>query len=237
MVGLTVKLNSLSRSAFPVAVRQTLNDAAFDVKQKTLDTSATKNFIRRSPNFFKRFSGVNKATGFSVSAMRAEVGMTAMGQSTAQTAIDHMNQQEGGGGIKGGIDYLKGSRGGSNLRKVAKSNYLKKSNVLTGPYRRKGTAKSNFIASAYAALKTGKLMKFKAASGKIFFSQVTNMSTVAKGRNKGKMTIKSKLVIQERGGITVKATHFSREAAMMTYAKLPSFYQAQAEKQFTKMLK
>ncbi len=56
-VMLVNKLEQLHRSAFPLAVRGTLNAAAFDVKMKTLDESATQNFERRSPTFFKRFSG------------------------------------------------------------------------------------------------------------------------------------------------------------------------------------
>lgn len=236
-VDLVRKLGEVSRSALPVAIRQTLNQTAFDVKQNSLELSATNNFIRRSPNFFKRFSGVNRATGFNVNSMKAEVGMTDMNQVTAQTAIAHMNQQETGGGVSGGADYLKGARSGNNSRRVGKGNYLSKSNVLHGPYKRKGTTKSNFIASAYAALKTGKMMKFKSASGITFYSKVTSMSGFNRGKKRGQVKIVSKLMIERRNAVSIKATHFAREAAMMSYAKLPEFFTKQAEKQIMKALK
>ncbi len=169
--------------------------------------------------------------------MRSEVGMTDMNQVTAHAAIDHMNQQESGGGIKGGADYLRAARSGNNSRRVNKANYLSKSKVLHGKFRRKGTTKSNFIASAYAALKTGKLMKFKSASGITFFSQVTSMSSVSRGKHRGAVKITSKLMIEKRNSIGIKATHFAREAAMMSYAKMPEFFQKQAEKQIAKALK
>jgi hypothetical protein len=235
-VDLVRKLGDVSRSAYPIAVRQTLNQAAFDVKQNTLEVSATNNFIRRSPNFFKRFSGVNRAAGFDVNRMKAEVGMTDMSQVTAQAAVSHLNQQEFGGGISGGRDYLKASRSGSNSRRVGKANYLSKSNVLHGQFKRKGTTKSNFIASAYAALKTGKMMKFKSASGITFYSKVTSMSSVSRGKNRGQVRIVSKLMIERRNAVGIKATHFMREAAMLTYAKVPEFFNKQAEKQILKAL-
>jgi hypothetical protein len=236
-VDLVRKLGEVNRSAFPVAIRQTLNQAAFDVKQNSLELSATNNFIRRSPNFFKRFSGVNRAAGFDVNRMKAEVGMTDMSQVTAQAAISHMNQQEFGGGVTGGADYLKASRAGNNNRRVSKANYLSKSNVLHGPFKRKGTTKSNFIASAYAALATGKLMKFKSASGITFYSKVTSMSSISRGKKRGQVKIVSKLMIERRNSVSIKATHFMKEAAMLTYAKMPDFFNRQAEKQIMKALK
>ncbi|KKN42121.1 hypothetical protein LCGC14_0716250, partial [marine sediment metagenome] len=60
------KLEKLHRSAFPIAIRGTLNNAAFDVKQKTMPVSAEKEFVNRQPNFFKANSKVNMAKGFNV---------------------------------------------------------------------------------------------------------------------------------------------------------------------------
>ena len=57
LIKLTAKLENLSRSALPVAVRGTLNNAAFDVKQRTLTKSAEKNFphLKQKRFFLKLF--------------------------------------------------------------------------------------------------------------------------------------------------------------------------------------
>jgi hypothetical protein len=229
-VVLTDRLAQLSRSALPVAIRQTLNDAAFDVKSKTLDKSASKNFIRRAPTFFRAFSGVNRATGFNIGAMQAEVGMSDMGKPSAHTAIDHMPQQEGGGIIKGGADYLKGARAGSNQKRVTRSNYFDKNKLIKGPFKKKGTEKSNFIASVYAAAKQKKFLSINTAHGR-YLMRVTSV----KKTKKGKITINSRLMIKDRKAVSIRATHFSQEAAMMTYAKLPDFYTKEATKQIQRV--
>lgn len=227
------KLEQIHRSSLPVAVRQTLNDAAFDVKGKTLQESANKNFIRRSPNFFKTFSGVNKATGFNINAMKAEVGMTDQGKTSARAAITHMDAQEQGGNIKGGGDYLKDARAGSNRRRVAQANYFKKGNLVTGAFSRPGTAKSNFVAAASVALMQGKSMFINTPRGKFLIS-VTAISAFTKTRG---LKITTKILMMDRKNVTINATHFSSEAAAATMVKIPTFYQKEAEKQFNKIWK
>ena len=87
------KLEKASRSAFPVAVRQTLNQAAFDTKKKFLPQTVARTFVDRSPTFFSRFSAIKKASGFKVSSMSSTIGMIRKGQQ----ASDDMEQQEFGG--------------------------------------------------------------------------------------------------------------------------------------------
>lgn len=234
VVALTVKLNNLNRSAFPVAVRETLNQAAFDVKTRTLEDAASRAFIRRSPNFFKAFSGVNRAAGFDIATMKAEVGMTAMGKPTAQTAIRHMEIQESGGAIKEGADYLSAARGGSNTRKVSRSNYFNKNRLVNGPYKRKGTAKSRFIAAAFVAAREKKQFSVQTSRGR-FLIGVSSISKLKKGTIK----IRSRLVIQDRShqAVRIKATHFANMAAMMTYTRMPEFYLKQAERRFERALR
>lgn len=238
MVVYSRKLEQLSRSALPVAVRMTLNDAAFDVKQKTLQESAKKNFIQRAPTFFKVFSGVNKASGFNINSMKAEVGMTANGNQTAQTAVAHMQQQEIGGAIKDGLDYLKAARSGSNRRRVKKGNYFDKSNLVRGAFKRpNASAKSRFVAAAIVALQTGKLMKFKSAAGKTLFARVISMSSSLSKKKFGRLQIKTQILYEDRQTVHIKATHFSREAAMITQKKMPDMYYKNAKKQFERALR
>ncbi len=232
-VAIALKLEMMSRSAFPVAIRQTLNAAAFDMKTKTLQESANRNFIKRSPNFFKTFSKVNKATGFNVKTMNSIVGLTAHGVQSAETAVKNMNQQEAGGKITKGIDYLKAARNGSNRRRVQKANYFKVNSFLTGPSIRR-TKSSQYVAEAYMAMKTGSLIKYKARSGKEFFAKVVGISSSIKRRT---LNIKTKLLYESRGTVKIKATHFVREAAVVTHNKMPEFFRIEAEKQFARYWK
>jgi len=233
-VVLTNKLEKLNRSAFPVAVRQALNSVAFDVKNNTLQLSAEKNFIRRSPNFFKTFSKVNKATGFNLNSMKAEVGMSDNGKQSARTAVNNMLKQEEGGVIKEGADYLAASRGNNNKKRVTKGNYFNKSNNLSGKFRQGGTSKSRFIAAAFASAKQKKKMSFETSRGR-FLVQVTSI----RKNKKGAIKIRSRLLIKDRSGkpVQITATHFSREAANMSSLKIERFYQIEAQKQFDRVLR
>lgn len=231
---MTKKLKEINRSAFPVAVRQALNSAAFDVKKNTLQQSAERNFIRRSPNFFKAFSGVKKAVGFNMNTMKSEVGMTDQGKSSARTAIRNMDKQEIGGEIEDGTDYLKASRGGNNNKRVSKANYFNKNKNLSGAFKNARTSKSQFIAKAYASFKGKKKMYFSSEKGQ-FLMQVTGI----RKNKKGAIKIKSKLMTKSRSGkpAKIRATHFAREAAQATTLKIEGFYIAEAEKQINRVLR
>jgi hypothetical protein len=78
----TNKLEKFRKSALPAAIRNTLNSAAFDVKQKTMPVSAEKNFVRRKPNFFKANSKVVMAQGREVKGLKAIVGFTSSATGT-----------------------------------------------------------------------------------------------------------------------------------------------------------
>lgn len=238
-VVLVNKLEQLHKSALPLSVRGTLNAAAFDVKMRTLDESATQNFIRRSPTFFKRFSGVNRATGWNIATMRAEVGMTAEGggatELSARTAVANMEKQEEGGKITEGLEYLAASRaGGSSDRLVVGSKRWKKANVIRGAFTRSGTTKSRVMAAAYAALKEKKLQAVM-INGRKFYRQVTAISK----SKKGKIKIRSKLIyaIRNSNQKPISATHFSREAAERTIPRIPMYFNVEAQKQINRLWK
>ena len=73
-IQLTAKLEKLHRSAFPSAVRNTLNETAFNAK-KLIPKNTDNNFTIRQKNLFSRFSKVEKATGFDVKSMSSKVGI------------------------------------------------------------------------------------------------------------------------------------------------------------------
>jgi hypothetical protein len=238
-VVLVNKIEQLHKSALPLAIRGTLNSAAFDVKQRTLDESATQHFMRRSPTFFKRFSGVNRATGYNIDSMRAEVGMTAEGggasEVKAQIAVANMEVQEEGGKIDKGLDYLAAARTSQSLDKtVTGKRRWQNANVVRGAFTKPGTAKSRLVAAAYVAMDTGKLQKTK-INGRNFYRQVT---AIAKTK-KGKVKIKSKLIYVSRNGNIkpVSATHFSRDAAMRTQPLIPTYFLANAQRQIDRVWK
>lgn len=238
-VVLVNKLEQLHKSAFPLAVRGTLNAAAFDVKMRTLDESATKNFVRRSPTFFKRFSGVNRATGWNIDTMRSEVGMTAEGgganELSARTAVANMEVQDEGGKITDGLEYLSASRsGGDPNRLVVGSKRWKKTNVIRGNFTKSGTTKSRVIAAAYMALKEKKLQAV-VIKGRKFYRQVTAISKT----KKGKIKITSKLIYAVRNSNQkpISATHFSREAAERTIPRIPMYFNVEAQKQIDRLWK
>lgn len=229
----TARLEQLSRSAFPVAVRQTLNDAAFDVKNRTLTKSADKNFIRRSPNFFKAFSKVEKATGFNVNSMKAVVGMSDNGNQSAKTAIKNMEKQEVGGKISEGSAYLKDARGGNNNKRVNKASYFKNGRMLNGPSRNR-SAKSQFIANAFMSKKINSKFSVKTNDGR-FLIQVTSIRRAKTGEIK----IKSRALMKSRKlqPANIRPTRFMTEAAAMSSAMLETFYVRNANKQFAKALR
>lgn len=236
-VVLVNKLEQLHRSAFPLAVRGTLNSAAFDVKMRTLDESATQNFIRRSPTFFKRFSGVNRATGYEIDSMKAEVGMTAEGggisEVAARTAVKNMEVQEEGGKISEGLDYLAAARTSNSLDKtVAGKRRWKEANLVRGAFTKAGTTKSRVIAAAYVAMNENKLQKIK-INGRNFYRMVTSISK----STTGKVKITSKLLYMSRSGSNkpISATHFSREAAERTQPRIPSYFEIEAQRQFDRV--
>ena len=218
-----------------MAVRGTLNAAAFDVKMNTLDDSATQNFVRRSSTFFKRFSGVNRAEGFDINTMRSTVGMTANGVARAATAVENMAKQEHGGKITEGLDYLAAARTSRDLdRPVMTKKRFDRSTVVKGKFKYTGTTKSRKVAAAYVAMSESKYQKVKIGS-RNFYRTVTSVRKLSKGRIK----FNSRLIYVSRSGSIqpVRATHFSREAAERTQPKIPYFFNKEAQKQFNRVWK
>jgi hypothetical protein len=119
-------LERMHKSALPVAIRGTLNKAAFNVKKDTLPRSATRNFINRSPNFFKAFSKVEMASGFNVNNMQSTVGMVNQDlKGSNNYAVKDLEQQESGGTIKGkSFIPMTDARGGSRSKPVRPGNRM-----------------------------------------------------------------------------------------------------------------
>jgi hypothetical protein len=93
------RLGEMHRSAFPVVMRQTLNKAAFDVKQNTMPEESDV-FIHRKKTFFQANSKVVPAVGFDMNSMRATVGFIPK-PDAKDTSVSDLEEQEEGGEIHG----------------------------------------------------------------------------------------------------------------------------------------
>jgi hypothetical protein len=127
IVNLSKKLSTASRSTFPVAVRSTLNDMAFDVKKNQL-IQVLKNksgMIIRNESFFKKYSGFQKATGFEISSMYSQVGMIPSGN--ASKAVNRMaTQDEGGSLLHTQVPLYASRRSKSNKKRVQNKAFWEK---------------------------------------------------------------------------------------------------------------
>lgn len=128
-IQLTARLERLNRSAFPVAVRSTLNDMAFEAK-KNIPNQAKSKFTIRQNNLFKRFSGVNKAAGYNLNNMQASVGVVDNGKPKLAKGLA---TQETGGNLQGRklIAHDKARISGSNTKKVKSKYHFSKIKIGT----------------------------------------------------------------------------------------------------------
>jgi hypothetical protein len=224
---LTAKLERMNKSAFPSAVRSTLNDAAFAMKQKEILDSAKLNMTVRNPSFFKRFTGVKRANGFNVDSMYSEVGFQDRGQNSARKAINKgMESNEVGGQDDDGGMYIGKSRTAKGL--VKRNARFDKAKVL------KTKSKSN-VARMYASAKSKKQVFINTSKGR-FLVQVKKFERGASG---GNPNIKLDFLMRHRKQhiAKAKATHFNKEAALKTQKQMDEFYLKNATYQFSKFWK
>lgn len=238
----TLKLQGLHRSALPVAIRGTLNDAGFALKKNNMPKIARQTFEEREPNFFKANSRVDAAKGFDVRSMVAEVGFVSSGLISPATnyAVRDLEEQEDGGIIKGrSFKPLPSVRTGgigrvrSNIR-IAK---LKAGNVLNANSINTTDSHNRKFLSG----KDKKMQQFILASvlqgiggfvlgGKLLW-KVTNLKRV--GRNM--QFKKQKLYSFKKSGVAkVHATGFMLKAALEVQKEMEAFYVMEATKQFRK---
>lgn len=231
LIKYTDDLEKYSNRSLKYAVRNTLNSAAFDMKKDSLQSSVNKNFKGlKAPQFFKRFSGVNKASGNDINSMKSIVGFLDTGNQAARKVVENLPKQELGGIINDGAAYLKDARVGSQLNRfVRKKNYYDKNKVIngrSGQARNKGTNKSKFVARAARSFKEKKPIFLNSMKGN-FLVEVTSFRRLKSRKIKFRM----KFLMKERDRVTIKATNFLSEAKNQTQSKIPTLYQKEVEKQ------
>jgi hypothetical protein len=248
--GYAKRLKSLSKSAFPVAIRQTLNDAAFDVKGKSMPKSAGSKFKKRSPNFFKANSKAVQAKGFNVKTMSSEVGFFSNNLRGANNrAVKDLEEQEHGGTIdKKQFIAEEGARvGGTGL--IRSNRYLKKLPSLTnrvavsqaygrigGKLRRIGSNKQRFIRAAFLAKKkyNGFVLGNKNKNGARTLSIISSITS-----KNGKVIIKRTALYSVKAGrrVKVNATNFMQRASYESGLKMDKMFIENAQERFVKHLK
>lgn len=233
---LTNKLERLNKSAFPSAVRSTLNDAAFAMKKGNILDSAKRNMTVRNPSFFRKFTGVNRAKGYDIRSMQSEVGFvnTDPNKQKGQKAIVGMEHNEVGGSDNTGAMYLPKARTSNSAnRLVRKKSRFNKSNIVQTGGSKSRSKKAQFIANAYVSAKQKKPAFIETSKGK-FLVQVTKFDSDHK-----KLKIKMDFLMRSRkqNVAKAKATHFNKEAALKTQKQIEVFYQKNAEYQIAKIWK
>lgn len=235
VVALTNRLEKLNRSAFPIAVRGTLNDAAYDVKTNTMPTESRTDFEHRQQNFFKANSKYIKAEGFNLKTMQSDVGFyeNKLKNQGSNYAVKDLEEQEAGGQIKKKAFIPVGENGGprkSNVRPNARLSAIKKianrGNVKGGSWAQQ-MIKSAVHVGVGGFLLTEQFEKFR--GGALFRIK----SIIRKGKNTS--FVAEKLYSFKKGRtIIVKPTHFMKDASMHSANKMDDFYINQALRQFKK---
>lgn len=223
------KLRKLHKSAYPNAVRNTLDSAAFDVKQNTMPKVAKHKFIERDQRFFKANSRVEKANGWDVSRMQSIVGFVSL--KGTNKAVDDLEQQEYGGKIKGKsfIPMRTARTGKSDRRKVQSKNRISKINNLVSSKNARGkNAKERFVKSVVHAGPGGIVLSEKGIVWRV----------VSLNRSNGKWKFKLDPIYswRKKRSVTVRATKFMEHSAKLTAKKIPLFFKKHSEYQFKKYL-
>lgn len=149
----TNKLEKMKKSALPVAVFNTLNKAAFDVKMNTMPNNVDKTFTKRQPNFFKANSRVEKASGFNIQTMKSTVGFVAR-SGKLNYAVKELEQQEDGGIIrKRKLVPLDTARKGNAQNQMVRANARlgKIKNMIKTSNVKGKSAKEKFVKAAALA--------------------------------------------------------------------------------------
>lgn len=238
LVAYTKKLRTLHRSALPVAVRQTLNSVAFDMKSRTLPASASKTFVQRKPNFFKANSKVGMAKGFKIDGMKSVVGFVPKSQ-----AVKELHEQEYGGTIKDRsfIPNKQARSGGWNtmVKPRFRMARIGGSNIVKASESKGRSDKQKFVRSAIMAKKlhgNNALVLGNKHQGKQTLSKIDKIS-----RNLKRRTIKIKrtaiYTVKKGRSVKISKTGFAKRAAHESGLRISEYYVQHAQKQFQKALR
>lgn len=220
----------MKRSALPNAIRNTLNKAAFDVKQRTMPKTAAENFEKRQPNFFKANSRVQMAKGFDINSMQSAVGFTGTNlKGQNNFAVKDLEQQEYGGSIqKKAFIPMQTARSGGNSRPVRPSNRL---SVITNIVNSNTTPGKNKKQQFLNAVKKA------GPGGYVIGNKTKKVLWRVESIKKGKIKMKPLYSYEQNRSVSVKGTGFMRSASMQSGKRIEDFYIAEAKRQIERLAK
>lgn len=232
VVVFTNKLEKLRKYDLPIAVMQTLNSAAFDVKQKTMPVTS-KEFTNRSPNFFKANSTVMKASGFKVRSMKSTVGFAShkLRLGASNFAVKDLEEQENGGLIDGkSFIPLDAARRSGSKSLVKPAHRLTNIKNIVNQNSFRGNKKQKFIKAIHKAGKGGHVL------GGTKFGETTlfRVRTLTK---RGKFTVTPLYSFKSGRKVKVKPTPFMKMASGKSAAKMEGFFIKHAKGRFLKALR
>jgi len=228
LVVFTDKLERLNRSALPVVVRQTLNSAAFHLKQTALIKTTDKTFIKRKPSFWRAFSRVSTARGFNIQMMRSMVGFTGNDQ-----AVDDLVQQERGGTIESrSFIAMDSARVSKSERRPVRANARLRNIHIVDARKGPGTStKAKFVRAVHKAGRGG----FVLAE----YKDKTILWRVNSTRRTKDGSFKLTAIYSYEAGrdVQVKPTGFMTRSAQSTRQQIPGFFKQHAQRQFQKAMR
>ncbi len=243
------RLRSLSRTAFPVAIRKTINDAAFNTKLNTIPKKANNTFKKRQPNFFKANSKVISASGLNVGSMKATVGFFSNNlKGNNNAAVKDLEEQEHGGMInRKTFIPEEGARSGAGglvkpNRRLGKLPSLtgrvavsSSRGLIGGKMKVIKSKKQRFIRAAFMAKKRfgGFVLGNKNSNGSRTLSIISSISSSG-----GHVNIKRSPLYNVNKGRAVKvsATNFMKRASYESGLEMGNMFIKNAQLQIKKHL-
>ena len=128
-------LEKIRTQVTPKAVRNTLNDVAFNTK-KRIPLVAQQEFTVRNKGLFRAFILVNKVNSNNIDTMQSEVGIFNRNEKTAEGLA---KQETGGTAERSMIGMDQARVSGSVAKKIRAGNYLNKINLPSSRSKGSGT--------------------------------------------------------------------------------------------------
>jgi len=242
LIAYSAKLEKLNRSAFPSAVRNTLNEAAFTTK-KNIPVHAAGKFVTRRKTFFKKFSRVEKASGFNINSLVSKAGIDS---SVGQELLKNLEAHEEGGKIVGRkiVPHDEARTSNSSGKAVRSRNYANKvaaHNASRAFKSHSGSGSSKFVAAVFSTVKAGKRNMFL-ASGKTkgkSIGMIYSVKGLSKNVKTGKVRFKLKKIytVRRSPDSSVSGKGYVRSSAIAASEKMSFSFKKHAEFQFLKALK
>lgn len=228
------KLEKLHRSGLPLAIRGTLNDAAFEVKKNAMPKYTKETFEERRRNFFKANSKVEGAQGFDINRMQSTVGFLSSGLHSPSTnyAVRDLKEQEEGGNIGGrSFKPLPDARIGKTMSGNVRPNnrisqILKSGNVVDVKDSKGADWSQRSIRASLHAGKGGYVL-----GGKILW-RVSSITRVGRNIRFEKEKLYS---FTKSGTAKVHATGFMKKASLEVQKEMEMFFRIQANKQIQRL--